>query len=104
MASDSPAGPAGDEPSHSGRLLLRMPKTLHAELAGRADGEGVSLNQYIVSALSRAVSGGTAASGPAQEASPPRSLPRSVRTALVVNAVVVALAAGTAIALLVFWR
>jgi predicted RNase H-like HicB family nuclease len=51
---------AGDEiplPStddtYSGKLLLRMPKSLHRRLAQKADGENVSLNQYIVSVLSR---------------------------------------------------
>lgn len=37
---------------YSGRLLLRMPKSLHAKLADQAADEGVSLNQYIVSLLS----------------------------------------------------
>ena len=36
----------------SGRILLRMPKCLHARLSAQADDEGVSLNQYIVSLLS----------------------------------------------------
>ncbi len=36
----------------SGRILLRMPKYLHARLSAQADDEGVSLNQYIVSLLS----------------------------------------------------
>lgn len=36
----------------SGRVTLRMPKSLHAQLIRTADKEGVSLNQYIVSALS----------------------------------------------------
>ncbi|MGC1953831.1 MAG: toxin-antitoxin system HicB family antitoxin [Gammaproteobacteria bacterium] len=39
----------------SGRVTLRMPKSLHRALATLADAEGVSLNQYIVSALSVAV-------------------------------------------------
>jgi len=39
------------EHSHSGRLLLRMPGALHAELAARCDRVGVSLNQWTVSAL-----------------------------------------------------
>jgi hypothetical protein len=83
------------ERSHSGRLLLRMPKTLHAELAARSDAAGVSLNQYIVSALARAVSGENV------RAAPDERRDRSIRTALVVNAVVVALAALTAVVLLV---
>jgi predicted RNase H-like HicB family nuclease len=41
--------------SHSGRLLLRMPRTLHAELTRVADREGVSLNQFITDALASAV-------------------------------------------------
>lgn len=35
------------------RLTLRLPETLHQQLAHLADGEGVSLNQYIVYALTR---------------------------------------------------
>ncbi len=75
-----------------------MPKALHAELASRSDAEGVSLNQFIVTALGRAVSGdpveGDPATAPARE--------RSLRIALIVNAVVVAIAAATAIALLIY--
>jgi antitoxin HicB len=41
--------------SHSGRLLLRMPQTLHADLARAADRERVSLNQFITAALSGAL-------------------------------------------------
>lgn len=36
----------------SGRVTLRMPKTLHARLIREAEKEEVSLNQYLVSALS----------------------------------------------------
>ena len=43
----------------SGRLLLRMPRTLHAELARAAEREGTSLNQFITSALSRTVGMGS---------------------------------------------
>jgi antitoxin HicB len=39
----------------SGRLLVRMPKTLHGQLARSAEQEGVSLNQFITSALASAV-------------------------------------------------
>ncbi len=39
----------------SGRLLVRMPKTLHGQLARAAEQEGVSLNQFITSALASAV-------------------------------------------------
>jgi predicted HicB family RNase H-like nuclease len=35
------------------RLTLRLPETLHQQLADLAEGEGVSLNQYIVYTLTR---------------------------------------------------
>ena len=35
------------------RLTLRLPETLHQQLTRLADGEGISLNQYIVYALTR---------------------------------------------------
>jgi antitoxin HicB len=50
--------------SHSGRLLLRMPRTLHADLTRASEREGVSLNQFITDALAGALvwrSGGEAA-------------------------------------------
>jgi hypothetical protein len=37
------------------RLTLRLPETLHQQLINLAEGEGVSLNQYIVYALTRQV-------------------------------------------------
>jgi RNA polymerase sigma-B factor len=40
----------------SGRLLLRMPQTLHAELARRASRDEASLNGYITGLLASAVS------------------------------------------------
>ena len=42
------------ENEYSGRLLLRIPKSLHRHLSEGADNEGVSLNQYILSLLSEA--------------------------------------------------
>lgn len=38
-----------------GRLTVRLPGTLHDQLAAIAEREGVSLNQYIVYALTRQV-------------------------------------------------
>jgi uncharacterized protein (DUF1778 family) len=35
------------------RLTLRLPETLHRQLEAQAKHEGVSLNQYVVYALSR---------------------------------------------------
>jgi antitoxin HicB len=43
------------ETSHSGRLLLRMPRTLHAALTKAAERENVSLNQFITDTLASAV-------------------------------------------------
>ena len=40
-----------DDREYSGRTQLRMPKTLHRDLARAADREGVSLNQWIVALL-----------------------------------------------------
>ena len=37
------------------RLTLRLPETLHQQLANLAEAEGVSLNQYLVYALTQQV-------------------------------------------------
>ncbi len=37
------------------RLTLRLPETLHQQLTNLAEKEGISLNQYIVYALTRQV-------------------------------------------------
>lgn len=106
---DAPAG-------HSGRLLVRMPATLHAELAQVARREGVSLNALVIGALSGAVgwrSPDAARPEPAPEptpaptaapATPPPAAPapsRVLSVALVVNLVVVLLAAAAAIGLVI---
>jgi hypothetical protein len=84
------------EQTHSGKLLLRMPQSLHAELAEAADRDDVSLNQYITNALSAAVGWHhETASGGAPD--PPRWLP----AALVTNIVVVVIAGVAALVLLV---
>jgi len=38
--------------NYSGRITLRLPKSLHKLLAKASENEGISLNQYLVSALS----------------------------------------------------
>src|SRR3712207_3823311 len=85
--------------SPSGRLLLRMPAELHAELARAAEREGVSLNAFITSSLASRVGWGDA-EGPAADRQT-----RTVLAVLVANAVVLAIAAAAAIALVVVaWR
>jgi antitoxin HicB len=109
--------------SHSGRLLLRMPRTLHGELTRAAERESISLNQFITDTLASAVAwrvrspsagGGSNSSGPIQtpgaeglttEPNPARQARRDtsglVTIALVANFVVVAIAGVVAIAVLV---
>jgi predicted RNase H-like HicB family nuclease len=43
-----PSRPAAAENIYSGKILVRMPKSLHAQLARAAKTEAVSLNQHIV--------------------------------------------------------
>jgi hypothetical protein len=97
------------EARHSGKLLVRMPATLHDELANVAETEGVSLNQLITGVLASAVGWRgngvepvslSSASSDQDGAEKPIS-PRLTRAALVANLVVVLLAAAAAIALLV---
>jgi hypothetical protein len=74
-----------------------MPKSLHAQLAARSDRDGVSLNHWIVGALSRALVSEEAAGGDTGS----RGIPRELRVVLIVNAVVIAIAAAIAITLIV---
>jgi antitoxin HicB len=46
-----PSSPVGS----SGQFRLRMPKSLHAQLAARAESEGVSLNMLVVAAAAQAL-------------------------------------------------
>jgi len=43
--------PHEDQYDFSGRVTLRIPKSLHRSLANSAEDEGVSLNHYLVSIL-----------------------------------------------------
>lgn len=99
--------PRGQGSSHSGRLLLRMPGELHAELAAAAEREGVSLNQLIVGLLSSSVA---ADAGEAAMDDEPEGLDdapaagresRLLRTAIVANLVVLVVAGAIAVVLLV---
>ena len=110
------AGSGAPGASHSGRLLVRMPQSLHAELAEAAEREQVSLNQFITLALAAAVgwrqpSRNGAGEADAEPSTPPldpsdgsHPAQRSTRVlslALTVNAVLVAIAAVLAIGLLI---
>lgn len=99
--------PPGAAASHSGKLLVRMPRSLHAELVRASEREGTSLNAYIVAALSASV----AWRRPGEPVADDRELPvaapstsrasRGVSAALIANLVVLAIAAAIAIALLI---
>jgi hypothetical protein len=103
------AGPhaAADAPEErskrpSGRLLLRMPADLHAELARAAEREGTSLNGFITRALATRVGWGD--ENRSEEPDPDRRA-RTLLAVLIANAVVLALAAAAAVAILVLaWR
>jgi antitoxin HicB len=106
--------------THSGRLLVRMPKTLHSRLTRAAEQEGVSLNQFINGALASAV--GWRGLQPAAQNSRPKDWPGDagegagdgfrawlrenlLAVALIANFVVVAVAGIIAIGLFVAaWR
>lgn len=89
---------------HSGKLLLRMPATLHDELARVAESEGVSLNQLITGVLAGSVEWRTDRAGGLAVGGDPETA-RRIRIALIVNLVVVAVAAIVAVALLVIaWQ
>lgn len=97
----------GTRPSPSGRLLLRMPAALHAELARWAEREGVSLNQFITQSLAGRIGFGTSggAEKPVAPARPADGRSRLIAVALVANAIVIGLAALAAIGVLVLaWR
>ena len=109
--------------SHSGRLLLRMPRTLHADLTRASEREGVSLNQFITDVLAAAVvwrsrppssAPGGRSTGPIQtpgaeslttdvDAAPPprRDASRLVPVALAANFVIVGVAGVVAVIVLI---
>jgi RNA polymerase sigma-B factor len=94
--------------THSGRLLVRMPQSLHAELARVAEHEGVSLNTLITGALASSVGwrdgsvdGLAVVDAGAEDDRRAPQRPRWTSIALAANLVVVVLAAAVAIVLLV---
>jgi hypothetical protein len=84
--------------TYSGRLLLRMPRTLHEELAKASDREGVSLNQFITGVLASAVEWRNA-DGVQPERSAER--PRKLAILFTVNLLLVGVAALAAIGFLI---
>jgi antitoxin HicB len=94
--------------AYSGKLLLRMPQSLHGVLAQAAEKDNVSLNAYINGLLAAAVGWGVAPGAEsgtfAAEPTDPTSAARPQRLitiALIVNLALVAVAAIVALALLV---
>ena len=85
--------------AHSGKLLVRMPRSLHGELARASEREGTSLNAYIVAALAASVAWRAAGTGDAPDAGTPHA--RGLSVALTVNLAVLALVGVVAVALLI---
>ena len=99
---DSTADRRNRAGTHSGRLLLRMPESLHAELARASERAGVSLNGYINEALAEAVGRRRSPSRPASdEARGGRTRRRFLERLLVVNLVVIAGVGALVVVLLV---
>ena len=88
--------------SYSGRLLVRMPQSLHAELARAAERDEISLNQFITGSLASAVQWrGSGTDHVVPSAAAPERRAREVRRALLVNVWLLALIAVLAVVLLV---
>jgi RNA polymerase sigma factor (sigma-70 family) len=87
--------PASSSPKvvYSGRILVRMPQTLHDELARAAERERVSLNQFITNALSAAI-------GWQRSPDLEGRAPRWLSAAILTNIVIVVLAGVAAMILL----
>jgi antitoxin HicB len=90
--------PPGAAAAHSGKLLVRMPRSLHAEVFRAAEREGTSLNAYIVAALSASVAWRCPGESGSAPAPPPNG---GLSLALKANLVVLAVTAAVAIALLI---
>ena len=97
---EAPAPSSKARSGHSGRLMLRMPQSLHAELAKAAEREDVSLNQFITNTLAASLSWHTTEEEPAPEGDSGPS-PRWLPAAILTNIVVVVIAGVIALVLLV---
>jgi RNA polymerase sigma-B factor len=90
----APVAESKEPAAHSGRLMLRMPQSLHTELAEAAAREEVSLNQYITNTLAASMRWHSESE---RAPAPPRWLP----AALLTNIVVVIIAGVIALVLLI---
>jgi RNA polymerase sigma-B factor len=89
-----PGGNSKGRASYSGRLMLRMPQSLHADLARAAEREEVSLNQFITNTLAASLRWHA-------EDEPSSTQPRWLPAAILTNIVVVVIAGLIALALLI---
>ena len=96
-----PSPEKGGDKGRSGRLLLRMPRALHAELAQLAEKRGVSLNQLIVGLVAASVSPGDGSSAAQATSSPDARAQRRLSMALTVNLIVLVVVGVVAITLLI---
>ncbi len=112
-AQPTPAEPARSErrsrgaADPSGRLLLRMPRSLHGALAQIAERDGTSLNQLITGTLASAIgwTGESVGEGVTAKPSSTQAANRTLLVLLIANAVAVGLAALAAIGLLLYaWQ
>jgi RNA polymerase sigma-B factor len=94
-------GPPKPRAGHSGRLMLRMPQSLHAELAEAAEREEVSLNQYITNTLAASLGWHTGGDEQGARGEPERPAPRWLPAAILTNIVVVVIAGVIALVLLI---
>jgi RNA polymerase sigma-B factor len=93
------AKPRQKSGAYSGRLLLRMPRTLHEELAKASERDGVSLNQFITGVLASAVDWRSEDGGAGTRRGRGRS--RGMAILLAANLLLVGLAAAAAIGFLI---
>jgi hypothetical protein len=100
-AAQEPETPAEATPQHSGKLLVRMPATLHDELAHAARREGVSLNQLITGILAGAVEWRSGARMLEDGIGGHRLSGRTTSLLLAANLVLVVVAGAIALSLLV---
>lgn len=50
-----PIPPPISDDQFSGKFVVRVPRSVHRDLSQRAEREGVSLNQYVLTALAKAI-------------------------------------------------